>query len=226
MHGGTHNKNRQVVAGDMVKKRTLTWFNVPELNRAVVTAGDNKLLVKLETSHSRLMLIGAWSNKTGYYTSAVLRIRIRDPMPFRPLDPGLWKKSGSGSGTRIRDEKLGSYFRELRKKFWVKILKILNLWCGSGSAIRNLLTLDLGSGMEKIRIRINIPDLQHRLSVPIYSRKKRHLQLGRKASARTVVGPTHRRQKLPSCSLLSVGCFSRSLEVFQQGQWRIYCVCE
>ncbi len=44
----------------------------------------------------------------------VLRIRIRDPVPF--YAPGSWlcKK------IRIRDEQPGSYFRELRKIFWVK----------------------------------------------------------------------------------------------------------
>ena len=36
---------------------------------------------------------------------------------------GMDKKSRSGSGIRIRDEHPGSYFRELRNNFWVKILK-------------------------------------------------------------------------------------------------------
>ncbi len=92
---------------------------------------------------------------------AVLRIRIRDPVSFWPLDPGsgMGKKSGSGFG--IRDEQPGSYFLELRNHFcsffWVKILKSFDA--------------DLGSGMGKIRIRdpgwkkvgsgINIPDPQH-----------------------------------------------------------------
>jgi hypothetical protein len=49
--------------------------------------------------------------------NAVLRIRIRDPVPFWPLDPGsgVGKKLGSASGIRIRDEQPGSYFRELKK---------------------------------------------------------------------------------------------------------------
>jgi hypothetical protein len=34
----------------------------------------------------------------------------------------MGKKSGSGSGMRIRDEKPGSYFRELKNKFLIKIL--------------------------------------------------------------------------------------------------------
>ncbi len=45
----------------------------------------------------------------------MLRNRIRDPVPFWPLDPGsgMVKKSGSGYVIRIRDEQPGSYFREL-----------------------------------------------------------------------------------------------------------------
>jgi hypothetical protein len=59
-------------------------------------------------------------------------------------DPG-WEiisqdpDSGSGFGTRIRDEQHGLYFGELRNHFWVKILKFFDA--------------DPGSGMEKIRIR-------------------------------------------------------------------------
>jgi hypothetical protein len=36
----------------------------------------------------------------------------------------MGKKSGSGS--RIQDEQPGSYFRELRNNFWVKILKFFD----------------------------------------------------------------------------------------------------
>jgi hypothetical protein len=46
------------------------------------------------------------------------------------------KKSGPGSGIRIRDEQPGSYFRELRNHFLGLIFNV-----------------DLGSGMKKIRIR-------------------------------------------------------------------------
>ncbi len=45
--------------------------------------------------------------------TAVLRIRIRDPMPFWPLDPGSGMGSKSASGSGIRDEQPGSYFLEL-----------------------------------------------------------------------------------------------------------------
>jgi hypothetical protein len=75
--------------------------------------------------------------------AAVLRIGIRDPVPFLPLDPGsgMGRKSGSGSG--IRDEQPGSYFPELRNSFFgffgVKILKFFDV--------------DPGSGMETVRIR-------------------------------------------------------------------------
>jgi hypothetical protein len=44
----------------------------------------------------------------------VLRIRIRDPVPFRPLDPGF----GMGKKFRIRDEEPRSFFRELRNHFF------------------------------------------------------------------------------------------------------------
>jgi hypothetical protein len=49
---------------------------------------------------------------------------------------GMVKKSGPGSGIRIRDEQPGSYFRELRNHFLGLIFNV-----------------DLGSGMKKIRIR-------------------------------------------------------------------------
>jgi hypothetical protein len=77
----------------------------------------------------------------------VLRIRIRDPVPFWPLDPGsgMSKKSGSGSG--IRDEQPGSCLLKLRNQFWVKILKFFYVDPGWKK---------FGSGIGK-----NIPDLQH-----------------------------------------------------------------
>ncbi len=68
---------------------------------------------------------------------AVLRIRIRDPMPVWPLDPG-WVK------------KFGSYFWVLRNHCFG--LKYLHLWGGSG--IPDGKNSDPGSG-------INIPDPQH-----------------------------------------------------------------
>jgi hypothetical protein len=75
---------------------------------------------------------------------AGLRIRIQDPGSGAFLTPGsrirdpgsgMGKKSRSGSG--IRDEDPGSYFRELRNKFWVKMLKLLDA------------DQDPGSGVEK-----------------------------------------------------------------------------
>jgi hypothetical protein len=78
----------------------------------------------------------------------VLHIRIQDPVPFWPLDPGSGKgkKSGSGSGIRSRDEQPGSYFLELRNHFWVKYLNYL-------MRIRDPGWKKIGSGMEKSRIR-------------------------------------------------------------------------
>ncbi len=101
------------------------------------------------------------------YVRPMLRIRIRDPVPFWPLDPesGMGKKSGSGSG--IRDEQPRSYFRELRNNF----LGLKNLNSDA----------DPGSGMEKVRIRdgkssdpgwkkfgygINIPEPHHHCLPP------------------------------------------------------------
>jgi hypothetical protein len=44
----------------------------------------------------------------------------------------MGKKSGYGSGIWIGDEQSGSYFRELRNNFWVKILKFFDADPGSG----------------------------------------------------------------------------------------------
>jgi hypothetical protein len=57
------------------------------------------------------------------------------------LDPG-WVQ------IRIRDEQPGSYFRELRHNFWIKILKFVD--ADPGYDIRDRQNLDTGSGMEKI----------------------------------------------------------------------------
>ncbi len=91
--------------------------------------------------------------------TTVLLIRIRDPVPFWPLDPGFGMVEKSVSRTRMN---IPDYFE---KNFWVENTKIL--WCGSG--IRNL--FDPGSGMEKSdpgwtsRIRNNadeIPKIQNK----------------------------------------------------------------
>jgi hypothetical protein len=60
----------------------------------------------------------------------------------------MGKKSGSGSGmvkkirVWIRDELPGSYFRELRNNFWIRILKFFDSDLGTG--IRNGKNSDLG----------------------------------------------------------------------------------
>ncbi len=81
-----------------------------------------------------------------FYYVPVLRIRIRDPAPFDPWDPG-WEK------VKIRDEYFGSYFRELRKIFFAynTVLKFFDADANSDQRI--FLTLDPGSGMEIIRTR-------------------------------------------------------------------------
>ncbi len=43
---------------------------------------------------------------------AVLRIWIRDPVPFCPLDPGSKIRVG------VKNQDSYSYFREIRKNFW------------------------------------------------------------------------------------------------------------
>ncbi len=86
---------------------------------------------------------------------AVLRIRIRDPVPFWPLDPGsgMGKQSESGSG--IRDEQPGSYFLELRNHFLgIKYLNSLMRMDTIRFGIRDGKKSVSGSG-------INIPDLLH-----------------------------------------------------------------
>jgi hypothetical protein len=71
--------------------------------------------------------------------------RIRDPVPFLPLDPGSGIRDGKKVSIRIRDEQPGSYFLELRNHFLGFFgLKYLN----SLMRIR-----DPRSGMETGRIR-------------------------------------------------------------------------
>ncbi len=82
-------------------------------------------------------------------------MRIRDPGIRCLFDPLILdgKKTGFGSG--IRDEQPGSYFRQLRNNFWVKILKFFDV--------------EPGPGMEKIRIRDKHPG-SATLHVPIMYR--------------------------------------------------------
>ncbi len=84
---------------------------------------------------------------------AVLRIRIRDPVPFWPICPGsgMGRKPVSGSG--IRDEQPGSYFLEFRNHFFG--LQYSN----SLLRIRDEKNSDPGFGTEKFGI--HIPDPQH-----------------------------------------------------------------
>ncbi len=53
---------------------------------------------------------------------SVLRIQIRDPVPFWNLDPGCVKKSRSGSRMNIPDH----ISESLETIFWVKILKFFD----------------------------------------------------------------------------------------------------
>ncbi len=84
---------------------------------------------------------------------AVLRFRIRDPVPFWPLDPGFGIRDGYKARIRIRDEQPGSYFRELRNNFFgLKYLNSLKRirdqgWkkFGFGSRIRNTANIFLSA---------------------------------------------------------------------------------
>jgi hypothetical protein len=80
----------------------------------------------------------------------VLRIRIRDPVPFWP-----WIRDGQKVNIRIRDEHPGSYYRELGSNFWVKILIFFYADVNPDTESKNL--FHPGSGMEKIRVRDKHP---------------------------------------------------------------------
>ncbi len=69
-------------------------------------------------------------------------LRIRDPVPFWPRDPGWVKKAGFGSGMNNPDH----ISEGLNTIFWVKILKFFDADTGWKNP-------DPGYGMEKIRIR-------------------------------------------------------------------------
>jgi hypothetical protein len=69
----------------------------------------------------------------------VLRIPIRDPVPFPPLDPG------TGSGLKILDH----ISESIETIFWVKIFKFFDADADPGI----YLTLGPGSEMEKNRLR-------------------------------------------------------------------------
>jgi hypothetical protein len=87
--------------------------------------------------------------------TSVLRIRIQDPVPFWPRDPGWVESQDPDPGSRIRDEQPGSYFPELRNHFFVflgvTILKFFDADPGSG--METVRIRDPGSGMETVRIR-------------------------------------------------------------------------
>ncbi len=105
----------------------------------------------LGSTGERIYMGGKENMRTSIFVNSVLRIRIRDPVPFWPLDPGsgMGRKSASGSG--IRDEQPGSYFLELRNHFLIFFgLKYFN----SLMRIRD-------PGWKKVGFGINIPDPQH-----------------------------------------------------------------
>jgi hypothetical protein len=68
-------------------------------------------------------------------------IRIRDPVPFEPRDPGWVKNPDPGSGSGMNN--LDHISESLETIFWVKIFKLFDVDPGSGIE-------KFGSGMEKI----------------------------------------------------------------------------
>ncbi len=86
---------------------------------------------------------------------------------FDPLDMGsdMGRKSGSGSGIRIRDDTTRIIFPRAQKPFfWVKILKFFDADPGSGME-------KFGSGMGKSRIRDPVEKSQIRNTVTVPRRK-------------------------------------------------------
>ena len=49
----------------------LTCPHVPELDRAIIAAGDHKLVIELQTRDSRLVFVGTWeiNNRNSLLTS-------------------------------------------------------------------------------------------------------------------------------------------------------------
>ncbi len=117
---------------------------------------------------------GSWSSSPPAYTccrtytsasrsDTGLWIRIRDPVPFWPRDPGWEKNQDPDPESVPRDEHHGSYFRELRNTFLC--LKYLN----SFMRIRIRESFYPGSGMEKFGSGINIPATLARHSLQKHS---------------------------------------------------------
>jgi len=78
-------------------------------------------------------------------------LRIPDPAPFCLLDPEWVKNEDQDPGLGSEMNVLDHFSESLETIFWLKNTSILK--CGSGI----FLTLDPGSGMEKIQIRDKNP---------------------------------------------------------------------
>ncbi len=118
----------------------LIWFAISSITYKVVVyapaeRADTLLLFLLFPYMYCARTVLKIAFRLSSVAQTVWRIRIRDPLPFWPRDPGWVKKSGSGSGMNNPD-----HTESLETVFWVKILKIL--YCGSG--IRDGKNSDLG----------------------------------------------------------------------------------
>ena len=80
----------------------LSWDSTFKLLIWLVKLGSQYLIYKNDCLIRNLQF---WFETPGPYSFPVLRIRIRDPVPFWPLVPGsgMDKKSRSGSGTNNPD---------------------------------------------------------------------------------------------------------------------------
>jgi hypothetical protein len=124
--------------GKLFEMTTFCFWLISQCIDALSTQNVQKRSLQLSPKNLTVILNNLYINFAIISSRPVLR--IRDPVPFSPLDPGL-VKSGSGSGMNIPDH----IFESLETIFLVKILKFF----------------DADPGWEKLGSGINIPDPQH-----------------------------------------------------------------
>ena len=55
---------------------TQTCPHVPELDRAIIAAGDHKLVIELQTRDSRLVFVGTWEITDRGIETSLLHLRL------------------------------------------------------------------------------------------------------------------------------------------------------